>query len=86
MCTKFFICDAKKHWLFDFTKKYLSNIHFTSIVYYNFVKIHSSLSVTPAMQAGLMKKPMTIEDIANLVLVEVPKKRGTYIKREKNSV
>jgi hypothetical protein len=45
-------------------------------VYYNFCKIHKSLSVPPAMQAGLMKKPMTIEDIANLVQIEAPKKRG----------
>ena len=30
------------------------------------------------MQAGLTKKPMTIEDIANLVQVEAPKTRGKY--------
>jgi hypothetical protein len=30
------------------------------------------------MQAGLMKKRMTIEDIANLVQVEAPKTRGKY--------
>jgi hypothetical protein len=39
-----------------------------------------SLSVTPAMKVGLMKKPMTIEDIANLVVYEAPKKRGSYKK------
>ena len=59
---------------------YAIALHF---VYYNFVKIHQSLSVTPAMQAGLTKKPMTIEDIANLVSIEAPKKRGTYSKRIK---
>jgi hypothetical protein len=32
------------------------------------------------MQAGLMKKPMTIEDIANLIQIETPKKRGSYKK------
>jgi putative IMPACT (imprinted ancient) family translation regulator len=51
-------------------------------VYYNFSKIHSSLSITPAMQAGLMKKPMSIEDIANLVAIEAPKKRGFYKKKK----
>ena len=51
-------------------------------MYYNFVKIHSSLSITPAMQAGLTKKPMTIEDIANLVVVEAPKERGKYKKKQ----
>jgi hypothetical protein len=32
------------------------------------------------MQAGLTKKPMSIEDISNLVVVEAPKKRGSYKK------
>ncbi len=57
-------------------------LHF---VYYNFCKIHKSLSVTPAMQAGLTKKPMTIEDIANLAAIEAPKKRGAYKKREQQN-
>lgn len=38
-------------------------LHF---VYYNFVKVHKTLRVTPAMEAGLAKKPMNIEDIVNL--------------------
>ncbi|MBS1641528.1 MAG: DDE-type integrase/transposase/recombinase [Bacteroidetes bacterium] len=42
---------------------YAVALHF---VYYNFVKIHSSLSVPPAMQAGLIKRLMTIEDILKL--------------------
>lgn len=58
---------------------YAIALHF---VYYNFAKIHTSLSVTPAMQAGLTKKPMTIEDIVNLVIEEAPKKRGSYKKKE----
>lgn len=36
-------------------------------VYYNFVRIHKSLRVTPAMQAGITKKPLTFEDIAKLI-------------------
>jgi IS1 family transposase len=43
---------------------YAIALHF---VYYNFVKIHSALRVTPAMEAGLTKKLMKIEDIVNLV-------------------
>jgi len=42
---------------------YAIALHF---VYYNFVKIHQSLSVTPAMQAGLTKRLMSIEDIVKL--------------------
>lgn len=62
---------------------YAIALHF---VYYNFCKIHQSLSVTPAMQAGLTKKPMTIEDIANLVAIEAPKKRGSYKRRERSQI
>ena len=45
-----------------------------------------SLSVTPAMQAGLMKKPMTIEDIAMLIPEPVAQKRGRYKRREKTEI
>lgn len=38
-------------------------LHF---VFYNFVKVHKTLRVTPAMEAKLAKKPMTIEDIVKL--------------------
>jgi len=57
---------------------YAIALHF---VYYNFCKIHKSLSVTPAMQAGLTKKPMTLEDIAMLSDIEAPKQRGSYKKK-----
>jgi IS1 family transposase len=40
---------------------------------------------TPAMQAGLTKKVMTIEDIVNLVPEPVAQKRGSYKKKENNS-
>jgi IS1 family transposase len=67
-----------------FSKKLENHCHSLSLyfTYYNFCKIHKSLSVTPAMQAGLIKKPMTIEDIANLVVDEAPKKRGFYKKKK----
>ena len=57
---------------------YAIALHF---VYYNFVKIHKSLRVPPAMQAGLIKRLMSIEDIANLVEEEAPKKKGSYKKK-----
>lgn len=61
---------------------YAIALHF---VYYNFAKIHKSISVTPAMQAGLTKKPMTLEDIARLSdnNIQAPKTRGEYKKKEK---
>jgi IS1 family transposase len=68
-----------------FMKKIENHCHSLALyfVYYNFCKIHKSLSATPAMQAGLMKKPMTIEEIAMLLDAEnTSKKRGSYKKRE----
>jgi hypothetical protein len=42
---------------------YAIALHF---VYYNFGKIHKTLRVTPAMEAGLTKDVMTIEGIVKL--------------------
>jgi hypothetical protein len=36
-------------------------------VYYNFVRIHQTLRVTPAMEAGLSLSPMNIQDIMLLI-------------------
>jgi hypothetical protein len=43
---------------------YAIALHF---VYYNLVKIHKTLRVTPAMEAGLIKRPMEIIDIVKLI-------------------
>ncbi len=61
---------------------YAIALHF---VYYNFVRIHKTLRVTPAMEAKLTKKPMTIEDIVDLMPTEQTQKRGSY-KPRKNIV
>ena len=68
-----------------FSKKIENHCYAISFyfVYYNFCKIHSSLSITPAMQAGITKRVMSIEDIANLVTMEAPKKRGSYKRKNK---
>lgn len=58
---------------------YAIALHF---VYYNFVRIHKTLRVTPAMEAKLAKKPMTIGDIAKLVPEPITQKRGPYKKKE----
>ena len=39
-------------------------LHF---MYYNFVRIHKSLRVTPAMKAGVSNTLWSIEDIVNLL-------------------
>jgi IS1 family transposase len=59
-----------------FSKKYDNHCYAIALhfVYYNFVRIHKSLRVTPAMEAGLIKRFMTFEDIVNLVPLPPPRK------------
>ena len=54
-------------------------LHF---MYYNFARIHKTLRVTPAMEAGISDHVWTLEEIANLAPIEAPKKRGPYKKKE----
>lgn len=51
-----------------FSKKLENHCHAIALhfVYYNFVKIHKTLRVPPAMEAGLIKNLMSIEDIVRL--------------------
>ena len=42
-------------------------------VFYNFVRIHKTLRVTPAMAAGVTDKLWSMEDIAELVGAAAPK-------------
>lgn len=53
-------------------------LHF---MYYNFVRIHKSLRVTPAMEAGITDKLWSIDDIVRLIPEPVAKKRGNYKKK-----
>jgi hypothetical protein len=52
-----------------FSKKIGNNCHALALhfVYYNFVRIHKTLRVAPAMAAGISKRFLTIEDMANLI-------------------
>jgi IS1 family transposase len=51
-----------------FSKKFENHCHAIELrfVYYNFVRIHKTLRVPPAMEAGLIKRLMSIEDIVKL--------------------
>ena len=51
------------------------------MMFYNFGRVHKSLRVTPAMEAGLSDHVWSLEEIAGLVKDEAPKKRGPYRKR-----
>jgi hypothetical protein len=52
-----------------FSKKVENHAHAIALhfMYYNFVRIHKTLRVTPAMESGLSKKPWSIEDLARLL-------------------
>ncbi len=57
-------------------------LHF---MFYNFGRIHKTLRVTPAMEAGIADHVWTLEEIAGLVKDEPPKKRGPYKTKAKIS-
>jgi IS1 family transposase len=56
-----------------FSKKVENHGHAVALhfMYYNFVRIHKTLRVTPAMEAGLASSPWTIRDLCSLI---APKK------------
>jgi IS1 family transposase len=51
-----------------FSKKVVNLMDVVSLhfMYYNFVRIHQSLRVTPAMEAGIADRLWTLEDVAKL--------------------
>ncbi|MES9902746.1 MAG: helix-turn-helix domain-containing protein [Sedimenticola sp.] len=67
-----------------FSKKLENHMHAISLhyMYYNFSRIHKSLQVSPAMEAGVTDHLWTLEEIAGLIPDEQPKKRGTYKKKK----
>jgi IS1 family transposase len=69
-----------------FSKKVENHAYAVALhmMYYNFVRIHQSLRVTPAMAAGVSDRLWEIGDIVALVEKaesRVPTKRGPYKKR-----
>ena len=53
-------------------------LHF---MHYDFVRIHKTLKISPAMAAGLTNRLWEIEDLVALLPEPVAKKRGSYKKR-----
>jgi hypothetical protein len=68
-----------------FSKKAENHCHAIALyfMYYNFARVHQTLRVTPAMEAGLADRVMTIEEICSLV---VPKKPASSAKREREMI
>jgi len=69
-----------------FSKKVENHEHAIALHFmnYNFARVHKSLRVTPAMEAGVTDHIWTIEEIVGLAKEEEPKKRGFYKKKISN--
>lgn len=69
-----------------FSKKVENHAYAVALhmMYYNFVRMHKTLRMTPAMAAGISDRLWEMSDIVDLVEAaeEAPKKRGTYNKRK----
>lgn len=67
-----------------FSKKAENHAHAVALHYmhYNFGRIHKTLRVTPAMEAGVTDHVWTLEEIASLMDAnQTPRPRGPYKKR-----
>ncbi len=71
-----------------FSKKVENHAHAVALhfMYYNFCRIHQTLRVTPAMEAGVADHVWAIDEIIALVeaRTEKPGLRGPYKKRISN--
>lgn len=58
-----------------FSKKFQSHVHALGLyfAFYNFIRIHKTLRVTPAMQAGITDRVWSLEDIVALMDARAPK-------------
>lgn len=69
-----------------FSKKIENLSHAVALhfMYYNFGRIHKTLRVTPAMEAGIAGHVWSLEEIAALAKDDEPKKSGPYKKKNSN--
>lgn len=69
-----------------FSKKFESHVHMVALytVWYNWIRLHKSLRVTPAMAAGLTTKLMGFEDIVALMdaVAAKPDRPKVYRKKQ----
>ncbi len=69
-----------------FSKKFESHVHMVAIwaVWYNWVRIHKTLRVSPAMEAGLTNRLWNFEEIVAAMDIVAPKagRPKTYKKRD----
>jgi prolipoprotein diacylglyceryltransferase len=72
-----------------FSKKVENHGHMVALytVWYNFVRMHKTLRMSPAMAAGIEGKLWDMTDVVALIDAReaAPKKRGPYKKRENSN-
>lgn len=66
-----------------FSKKFENHCHHVAIylAFYNFCRVHQTLRVTPAMEAGLADHVWSLEELVSVMPAAESKKRGPYKKR-----
>ena len=68
-----------------FSKKFQNHVHALALyfAFYNFVRVHKTLRMSPAMAAGISDRLWSMEDIAERIDANRPQpgKRGPYKKR-----
>jgi IS1 family transposase len=66
-----------------FSKKVENHGHAVALyfAYYNFCRVHQTLRVTPAMEAGLTDHVWNVEELVALLPQPVAKRRGPYRKK-----
>ena len=71
-----------------FSKKFENHCHAIALhfVYYNFCKVHTTLRVTPAMEAKLTAKPMTIDDIVRMAYAHETEAENKRLARKNRSL
>lgn len=63
-----------------FSKKIENHIHMVALytVFYNFIRLHKTVKMSPAMAAGVTDRLWSMEDIAALIEPKAPAQRGPY--------
>jgi IS1 family transposase len=73
-----------------FSKRVENHCHQLALyfVFYNFVRVHKTLRMSPAMAAGISNRLWSMDDIVALVDAReaLPKKRGPYKPRQKGDL
>ncbi len=67
-----------------FSKKLENHAHMVALyaLWYNFVRVHKTLRMSPAMAAGIETRLWSMEDVARLCEPQAPVKGGTYKPRQ----